>query len=119
MESQQSGRILSEESQVVACNQPGHSLWGVALARRAGMTIWPGANFVTFKDGNRWFLKYGDRRKIAADLKVGDLVERHLADGDTVLFNRQPSLHRQSIMAHRVRVVPWRCGAPVLAPCTR
>ena len=32
----------------------------------------------------------------------------HLADGDTVLFNRQPSLHRMSIMAHRARVMPWR-----------
>ena len=36
----------------------------------AGMTTWPGANFVTFEDGGRWFLKYGDRRKIAADLKA-------------------------------------------------
>lgn len=31
-----------------------------------------------------------------------------VADGDVVLFNRQPSLHRMSIMAHRARVMPWR-----------
>lgn len=42
-------------------------------------------------------------------LQVGDIVERHLRDGDIVLFNRQPSLHRMSIMAHRVKVMPWRC----------
>lgn len=39
---------------------------------------------------------------MAAELKYGDIVERHLEDGDIVLFNRQPSLHRMSIMSHRV-----------------
>ena len=73
-----------------------------------GMATWPGANFVAFPDGGRWFLKYGDRARIAAELAPGDVVERHLDDGDTVLFNRQPSLHRLSIMAHRVRVVLGR-----------
>ncbi len=48
------------------------------------------------------FLKFGDRRRYAAELKYGDIVERHLQDGDIVLFNRQPSLHRMSIMSHRV-----------------
>ncbi len=62
-------------------------------------------------EGGRWFLKFGDRRKLAAELKVGDVVERHLMDGDIALFNRQPSLHRMSIMAHRVRVMPWRSAA--------
>lgn len=37
------------------------------------------------------------------------MVERHLQDGDVVLFNRQPSLHRVSIMAHRARVLQSRC----------
>jgi DNA-directed RNA polymerase III subunit RPC1 len=41
-------------------------------------------------------------------LQVGDTVERHLNDGDVVLFNRQPSLHRLSIMALRAVVKPWR-----------
>ena len=41
-------------------------------------------------------------------LKVGDVVERHLSDGDVVLFNRQPSLHKLSIMAHRARVMQGR-----------
>ena len=38
------------------------------------------------------------------------MVERHLQDGDVVLFNRQPSLHRVSIMAHRARILQSRCG---------
>ena len=38
----------------------------------------------------------------AQNLKVGDVVERHMRNGDIVLFNRQPSLHKMSIMAHRV-----------------
>jgi len=41
---------------------------------------------------------------LAKDLKPGDIVERHLDDGDVVLFNRQPSLHKLSIMAHEVKV---------------
>jgi len=53
-------------------------------------------------------LQYANRRKIAEELKIGDVVERHLHDGDVVLFNRQPSLHRVSIMAHRARVMPNR-----------
>ena len=39
-------------------------------------------------------------------LKPGDVVNRHLLDGDIVLFNRQPSLHKMSMMVHRVRVMP-------------
>lgn len=68
----------------------------------------PGANFVLFNSGGKQFLKYGDRKRVAAELKYGDVVERHLEDGDVVLFNRQPSLHKMSIMAHRARIMPWR-----------
>ncbi len=39
------------------------------------------------------------------ELLQGDIVHRQLMDGDYVLFNRQPSLHRMSMMAHRVRVM--------------
>ncbi|GJP56565.1 hypothetical protein CLOM_g15621 [Closterium sp. NIES-68] len=73
-----------------------------------GTAKYPGANFVVYPNGNKWFLKYGDRRRVAAELKYGDIVERHLEDGDMVLFNRQPSLHRMSIMCHRARVMPWK-----------
>ena len=41
-------------------------------------------------------------------MQIGDIVERHLIDDDVVLFNRQPSLHRISIMAHRAKILGWR-----------
>lgn len=44
---------------------------------------------------------------MAQELKYGDIVERHLIDGDIVLFNRQPSLHKLSIMAHIVSIVTF------------
>lgn len=40
-------------------------------------------------------------------LEIGYVVERHLQDGDYVMFNRQPSLHKMSIMGHRVKVLPY------------
>eukprot|EP01133_Synstelium_polycarpum_P012623 gene12623-14818_t len=68
----------------------------------------PGANYIIYADGDKKWLKYGNRDKFATELKVGDIVERHIIDGDVVLFNRQPSLHKLSIMAHKARVMPWR-----------
>ncbi len=38
----------------------------------------------------------------------GDIVYTHLKDGDLVLFNRQPSLHKLSIMCHRAKILPHR-----------
>jgi DNA-directed RNA polymerase II subunit RPB1 len=38
-------------------------------------------------------------------LENGDIVHRHMMDGDAVLFNRQPSLHRMSMMCHIVKVM--------------
>ncbi|XP_071952923.1 DNA-directed RNA polymerase III subunit RPC1-like [Antedon mediterranea] len=74
-----------------------------------GVDTHPGANFIQQRFTNvKKFLKYGNRQKIAQELKFGDIVERHLMDGDIVLFNRQPSLHKLSIMAHYARVMPHR-----------
>jgi len=50
-------------------------------------------------------LSYGI--EMERDLNVGDVVERHLIDGDIVLFNRQPSLHKMSMMGHRIRILPF------------
>jgi len=47
-------------------------------------------------------LKILTRTRRADELKFGDIVERHIEDGDIVIFNRQPSLHRMSMMSHRV-----------------
>jgi DNA-directed RNA polymerase II subunit RPB1 len=42
-----------------------------------------------------------------ACLQIGDKVERQLQNGDLVLFNRQPSLHKMSMMGHRIRILPY------------
>ena len=39
--------------------------------------------------------------------EYGDIVERHMIDGDIVLFNRQPSLHKMSMMAHKVIIMDY------------
>ncbi|THD27285.1 DNA-directed RNA polymerase subunit [Fasciola hepatica] len=48
------------------------------------------------------------REDVARHLQSGDLVERHLIDGDIILFNRQPSLHRVSMQAFKAVVKPFR-----------
>ncbi|XP_042455743.1 DNA-directed RNA polymerase III subunit 1-like isoform X4 [Zingiber officinale] len=73
-----------------------------------GPDKYPGANFLLLPDGARQHLRYVDKKTAASELKHGFIVERHLEDGDVVLFNRQPSLHRMSIMCHRARIMPWR-----------
>jgi DNA-directed RNA polymerase III subunit RPC1 len=74
-----------------------------------GMMKYPGANQIHPRDkAYKISLKYANREDAAKDLKIGDVVERHLEDGDIVLFNRQPSLHKLSIMSHKVKVKPWR-----------
>lgn len=52
--------------------------------------------------------RYGKREELAATLTYGDILERHLDDNDVVLFNRQPSLHKISIMSHRAKIMPGR-----------
>lgn len=74
-----------------------------------GPTVHPGANYLLKKNEDaRRNLRYGDRHKLAKNLQYGDVVERHIEDGDVVLFNRQPSLHRLSILAHYAKIRPWR-----------
>jgi len=69
----------------------------------------PGANFIKeASTGIKKFLMYGNRKKVADNIKIGDIVERHMLDGDPVLFNRQPSLHRISIMCHRAKILEHR-----------
>uniref|UniRef100_W5LHZ8 DNA-directed RNA polymerase subunit n=1 Tax=Astyanax mexicanus TaxID=7994 RepID=W5LHZ8_ASTMX len=73
-----------------------------------GPDVHPGANFIQQRHMQmKRFLKYGNREKMAQELKLGDVVERHMIDGDIVLFNRQPSLHKLSIMAHIVSSNPY------------
>ncbi|GJE83969.1 beta and beta-prime subunits of DNA dependent RNA-polymerase [Phanerochaete sordida] len=86
-----------------------HNIDMLKKAVRNGCDVHPGANYVTAgSSGFKKFLKFGKRDAIADGLRIGDVVERHIIDGDIVLFNRQPSLHKLSIMCHRVKVRPWR-----------
>jgi DNA-directed RNA polymerase III subunit RPC1 len=73
-----------------------------------GPEVHPGANMIRQANGFVKSLAFGDRQRVAASLKIGDIVERHMEDDDIVLFNRQPSLHKMSIMCHKVKVFPWR-----------
>jgi DNA-directed RNA polymerase subunit A' len=74
-----------------------------------GPDTFPGVNYIVRPDGVKIRLDFVEDRSIIADsLEIGYLVERHLSDGDVVLFNRQPSLHQMSIMAHHVRVLPGK-----------
>jgi len=85
--------------------------WNIEFLRRLvlnGPDKWPGANHIIRPDGRKINLKYVDRKAAAESLEPGFIVERHLLDGDIVLFNRQPSLHRISVMAHLVRVLPYK-----------
>lgn len=77
---------------------------------RTGPDVWPGAKYVRkASNGNTFSLRLSPEKRdeIAGELHEGDIVDRHLSDGDYVLFNRQPSLHKMSMMCHRVKVMPY------------
>ncbi len=86
--------------------------WNIEKLRRLvhnGALKYPGANVLQRKDEKyKISLKHGKHKDLSKYLEVGDTVERHLEDGDIVLFNRQPSLHKLSIMSHYVKVKPGR-----------
>ncbi|MBX4195980.1 hypothetical protein KW805_00115 [Candidatus Pacearchaeota archaeon] len=69
---------------------------------------YPGANYVIRTDGKRKRITADLKEELCAEIQPGYKIERHLRDGDIVLFNRHPSLHKQSLMAHYVRVLPGR-----------
>jgi len=76
-----------------------------------------GVNYVIREDGQR--IKVMDKNAEACVelVQPGCIVERQLQDGDVVLFNRQPSLHRMSMMAHFVRVLPHKTFRFNLCDC--
>ncbi|MEE9474432.1 MAG: DNA-directed RNA polymerase subunit A' [Candidatus Hydrothermarchaeaceae archaeon] len=83
-----------------------------------GPNNYPGANYAERGDGMR--IRLGQVKKveeILEKIEVGWKIHRHLRDGDVVLFNRQPSLHRVSIMAHEIRVMPYKTFRINLCVC--
>jgi DNA-directed RNA polymerase subunit A' len=82
-----------------------------------GPNVHPGANYVERPDGRKVRVYEETKEAIIEKLDVGFRVERHLINGDIVLFNRQPSLHRMSMMAHEVRVLPYKTFRLNLCVC--
>lgn len=75
---------------------------------RNGNDVYPGAKYIRKNDGNGYrTIRLKNLQKENIVLNKGDIVDRHLRNGDYVLFNRQPSLHKMSMMAHKVRVMQY------------
>jgi DNA-directed RNA polymerase subunit A' len=85
--------------------------WNIKYLKKfveKGTHNYPGANYVLRPDGKKKKITDETREQLLEELQPGYVVERHLMDGDISIFNRQPSLHRMSIMCHKVRVLPGR-----------
>ena len=67
-----------------------------------------GANYVITLDNKKKKIAEESKEQILADLTLGCIVERHLIKGDICVFNRQPSLHRMSIMCHKIVILPGK-----------
>lgn len=83
-----------------------------------GPNIWPGANYIIRPDGRRKKITDSSKEEIAKEISPGYIIERHIQNGDISLFNRQPSLHRMSMMAHKVKVMPNKTFRLNLCVCT-
>ncbi len=82
-----------------------------------GPDVHPGANYIIRPDGRKIRVYDETKETVIENLEPGYIVERHIIDGDIVLFNRQPSLHRMSMMAHEVRVLPYKTFRLNLCVC--
>jgi DNA-directed RNA polymerase subunit A' len=85
--------------------------WNMAYLKKFvqnGPGVYPGANYVVRPDGKKKKITEETKEAALEELQPGYIVERHLMDGDIAIFNRQPSLHRMSMMCHRVKVLPGR-----------
>ncbi len=96
--------------------------WNLAYLKtfvEKGPDAYPGSNYIVRPDGKRKKITDETKEQLLEEIQPGFLIERHLMDGDVALFNRQPSLHRMSMMCHRVRVLPGltlRLNPAVCAP---
>ncbi|CAF3252709.1 unnamed protein product [Rotaria sp. Silwood2] len=64
------------------------------------------AKYIILDNGDRIDLRF-HRKASDIQLQYGYIVERNMIDNDLVVFNRQPTLHKMSMMAHRVKILPW------------
>ena len=75
---------------------------------KRGPKVYPGANYILRPDGTKKKITSETIDQMLEELQPGFIVERHLMDGDVAIFNRQPSLHRMSIMCHKIKILPGR-----------
>jgi len=99
-------RVASEMTQTMNVNE--RNLEEARTYVANGPEGHPGANYVRRPDGRRLKVTEKNCEELAGKVEAGWEVNRHLIDGDIILFNRQPSLHRMSIMAHEVVVMPYK-----------
>ncbi|MBW2965957.1 DNA-directed RNA polymerase subunit A', partial [Candidatus Woesearchaeota archaeon] len=98
------------------------NVWNFEYLKRfveKGPHKYPGANYIVRPDGKKKKITDDTKEALLEEIKPGYAVERHLMNGDIAIFNRQPSLHRMSMMSHRVKVLPgktFRLNPAVCAP---
>ncbi len=78
---------------------------------------WPTVNYIIRSDGMKKRISEINKEEISKEIEPGFVVEKQLEDGDWALFNRQPSLHRMSMMGHKVRVMPYKTFRLNLVVC--
>jgi len=81
---------------------------------------YPSVNYVIREtEGMKQRIKVTEKNagEVTEKLEIGATIERQLMNGDIALFNRQPSLHRMSMMAHRIRVMPHKTFRFNLSVC--
>ena len=93
-----------------------HNIEKLRKCVRNGMSCHPGANFVVFKSGRKQYLKYGDRKRVAAELKYGDIVERHLQVSLPAILSTCLVLWPNIVCSSRTAM--WCCSTASLR-CTR
>lgn len=80
---------------------------------RNGKHKYPGANFVVIYDADKGIELRKDLRfvNLSYELQYGNVVERHLQDDDPILFNRQPTLHKLSMLGLKCKIInnPMYC----------
>ena len=94
-------KIAKNITKPVLVNDKNKEFLSVLVVR--GPDEWPGAKILEKKNGENISLRHSDRSKLI--LENGDIVHRHMMDGDAILFNRQPTLHRMSMMCHVVKIM--------------
>lgn len=73
-----------------------------------GISNYPGANYIVRPDGKKKKITEETKEALLEEIQPGYAVERHIMDGDIAIFNRQPSLHRMSMMCHRIKILPYK-----------